>query len=140
MEIFVVIVIVFKSIIVLGPVVSFIWISVVRVVLVGVSVKVAIVVVLTTLTTPPFIAYAISSVVERSVVDALNAVVCTSSSATVAALITAIVSGLGTRSNVIHASWSGPEVVAFALAIGVLGSVSDTMLTVRCSCTSAAVA
>jgi hypothetical protein len=137
---FVVIVIVFKAIIVLRPVVSFIWITVIRVVLVRVGVKVTVVVVLTAFSAPVFITDTVSSFVEMGVVDALNAVVCTRSSATVAAFVAAVVSGLGTRSDVIHASWAAPEVVAFTLAVCVLRGVSDTMFAVVLGSTSAAIA
>jgi len=137
---FVVIVIVFKSIIVLGPVVSFIWVTVIRVVLVRVGVKVTVVVVLAAFSAPVFITYAVSLFVEVGVVDALNAVVCTGSSAAVAAFVAAVVSGLGTRSNVIHASWAAPEVVAFTLAVCVLRGVSNTVFAVILGSTSAAIA
>lgn len=140
MIVFVVIVIVFKSIIVLCPVVSFIGISVIGVVRVGVSIKVGVVIVLTAFSAPPFITYTVSSLVETGVFNALNAVVCTCSSASIAAFITSVVTGLGSRSNVIHASGSAPEVVALAFAISILAGVSDTMFAVILGCTCAAVA
>ena len=107
--------------------------------MVRVGVKVTIVVVLTAFSAPPFITYTVSPVVEMGVVNAFNAVVCTATSATVAAFITSVVSGLGTRSDVIHASWSRPEVVAFALAVRVLRGVGDTVFAVKLSCAGATV-
>lgn len=130
-------VIVIKSVIVLVVVVSDFRVSIIGGILV---VEITVVVVLTALSTPVFIAYTVSALVETSVLDALNTVVGTRALATIAALVTAVFSILCTIANVVHTLVSGEVWITFTLAIRVLRSVGDTMFTVTSSCACAAIA